>query len=122
VQEPKIGYPHEPGRLKGLAQRCERALGKLKKRGVKLAQEGSKKSKEIYPQVKQHHLFAKSKEQRRELLRVIVTQTAALLATTQQVLQQVGERTDRVKQSARATLQRMSAVAAKLLPQGKQWR
>jgi len=34
VQEPAIGYPNEPGILKGLAERCERALRKLQKRGV----------------------------------------------------------------------------------------
>jgi hypothetical protein len=121
VQEPQIGYPHEPGILKGLAQRCERALVKLKKRGVKLAQAGIEKSKEIYRQVKQHHLFAKTTEQRREILHLIVTQTEALLDTTQQVIQQVGQRTGRVQQRARATLQRMGTVAAQLLPQIKQW-
>jgi hypothetical protein len=121
VQEPQIGYPHEPGILKGLAQRCERALVKLKKRGVKLAQAGIEKSKEIYRQVKQHHLFAKTTEQRREVLQLIVTQTEALIDTTQQILQQLSERTGRVKQRARATLQRMGAVAAQLLPQIKQW-
>jgi Transposase domain (DUF772) len=47
VQEPQIGYPHEPGILKGLAQRCERALKKLKQRGVKLAHAGIETSKEI---------------------------------------------------------------------------
>jgi hypothetical protein len=121
VQEPQIGYPHEPGILKGLAQRCERALVKLKQRGVKLAQAGIEQSKEIYRQVKQHHLFATTTEQRREVLRGIVAQTAALIDTTQQVIQQVGERTGRVKQRARATLHRMGMVAAQLLPQVKQW-
>jgi hypothetical protein len=121
VQEPKSGYPHEPGILKGLAQRCERALVKLKQRGVKLAQAGIEQSKAIYRQVKQHHLFAKTTEQRREILQRIVGQTAALIDTTQQVIQQVGERTGRVKQRARATLQRLGAVAAQLLPQVKQW-
>jgi hypothetical protein len=121
VQEPKLGYPHEPGILKGLAQRCARALVKLKQRGVKLAQAGIEQSKEIYRQVKQHHLFAKTKEQRRELLSVIVTKTEELMATTRQIIQQVGERRDRVQQSATAKLQRLGAVAAKLLPQVKQW-
>jgi hypothetical protein len=120
AQEPQIGYPHEPGILKGLAQRCERALVKLKRRGVRLAQAGIEQSKEIYRQVKQHHLFAKTQEQRRAILHQIVAQTEALIATTQQVIQQVGERTGRVKQRARATLHRMGEVAAKLVPQVKQ--
>lgn len=121
VQEPQIGYPHEPGILKGLAQRCERALVKLKKRGVKLAQAGIEKSKELYRQVKQHHLFAKTTEQRREILQLLVTQTEALIDTTHQVIQQIGERTGRVTQQARTTRQRMGAVAVKLVPQVKQW-
>src|SRR5467141_4813468 len=34
AQELPIGYPNEPGILRGLAQRCGRALAKLKTRGV----------------------------------------------------------------------------------------
>jgi hypothetical protein len=37
VQEPVIGYPNEPGILKGWADRVNRALTKLKRRGVKAA-------------------------------------------------------------------------------------
>ena len=34
AQELPIGYPNEPGILRGVAQRCGRALAQLKKRGV----------------------------------------------------------------------------------------
>lgn len=34
AQELAIGYPNEPGILRGLAQRCGRALRRLKKRGI----------------------------------------------------------------------------------------
>src|SRR3954469_1675138 len=34
AQELPIGYPNEPGILRGVAQRCGRALAKLKTRGV----------------------------------------------------------------------------------------
>jgi hypothetical protein len=34
AQELAIGYPNEPGILRGLAQRCGRALMRLKKRGI----------------------------------------------------------------------------------------
>src|SRR5262249_41233252 len=121
VQEPQIAYPHEPGILKGLAQRCERALHKLKQRGVRLAQAGVETSKEIYRRVKQHHLFAKTTAQRRELLQQIVEQTEHLLAHSAQVIQQVGESPNRVKQRARAKLKEMGQVAAQLLPQIKYW-
>ena len=34
AQELPIGYPNEPGILRGVVQRCGRALAQLKKRGV----------------------------------------------------------------------------------------
>ncbi len=40
VQEPAIGYPSEPAILKGWAERIERLMKKLKKRGVKIGVEG----------------------------------------------------------------------------------
>jgi len=121
VQEPRIGYPHEPGILKGLAERCERALKKLKQRGVKLAQEGIETTKEIYRKVKHHHLFAKTTEERREILNQIVEQTEKLMEQSGQIIKQVGERAKGVKQSARAKLKEMSEVASQLLPQIKYW-
>jgi hypothetical protein len=121
VQEPKIGYPHEPGILKGLAERCERALKKLKKRGVKLAGEGIETIKEIYRKVRHHHLFAKTTEERREILRQIVEGTERLMGQSAQIIEQVGESARGVKQSARAKLTEMSEVAKQLLPQIKYW-
>jgi hypothetical protein len=121
VQEPKIGYPHEPGILKGLAERCERALKKLKRRGVKLAREGIETAKEIYRKVRHHHLFAKTTEERREILRQIVEQAEKLIAQSQQVTSQVGEGARGVKQRARAKLKAMGEVARELLPQIKYW-
>jgi len=121
VQEPKIGSPHEPGILKGLAQRCERALKKLKQRGGKLAQEGIKTTQEIDRKVKHHHRVAKTTEERREILRQIVEQTEKLMWQSEQVIQQVGERATGVKQSAQAKLQEMGEVARQWLPQIKDW-
>ena len=121
VQEPKIGYPHEPGILKGLAERCERALKKLKRRGMKSASEGIETAREIYRKVKHHHLFAKTTEERREILRQIVEQAEKLMKQSEEVISQVGERATGVKQSARAKLKEMSEVARQLLPQIKYW-
>jgi hypothetical protein len=45
VQEPAIGYPNEPGILKGLGDRINRALKKLKQRGLKAAQDEIEKVK-----------------------------------------------------------------------------
>jgi hypothetical protein len=120
VQEPAIGYPNEPGILKGLAERIERALKKLKARGVKAAREGIEQAKQIYRSVKHHHLFAKTKE-KKKILDEIIAQSEELLARTQAVIPQVSARCGRVKQGAAATLNRMGEVARTLLPQIKQW-
>jgi hypothetical protein len=121
VQEPAIGYPNEPGILKGLAERIERGLKKLKARGVQAAREGLAQAKQIYRSVKHHHLFAKTTEDKKKLLAEIVAQSEALIERTKTLILQVSERCGRVKQGAVATLNRMGEVARTLLPQIKQW-
>jgi hypothetical protein len=121
VQEPAIGYPNEPGILKGWAERSERALQKLRAGGVKAAKEGIAQAQEVYRRVKQHHLFAKTKAEKQQILAEIVTKSAELHETTQAVLAQVSARCGRVKQRAATRLQRLVAVAQTLLPQIRQW-
>ena len=121
VQEPAIGYPNEPGILKGMTQRIERALKKLRGRGVKAAQAGGKKAEEIYHCVKHHHLFAKTKAEKKKILQQLLKQSEQLVATTKAVIKQVSPRCGRVKQQAAATLQRMVEVSRQLLPQITYW-
>jgi hypothetical protein len=121
VQEPAIGYPNEPGILKGLAERIERALRKLQKRGVKLAQVGIKQAKEIYHSVKEHHLFARTKVEKQKLLARLVAQAEALSKTTKEVSEQVSKRCGQVKRTAAAKLHRMVEVSQELIPQIKAW-
>jgi hypothetical protein len=121
VQEPAIGYPNEPGILKGLAERIERSLKKLKARGVKAAREGIEQVKQIYQSVKRHHLFAKTKEEKKKILAEIVAQSEELIERTQEVIHHVSERCGHGKQGAAATLKRMVDVSRTLLPQVKQW-
>jgi hypothetical protein len=121
VQEPAIGYPNEPGIVKGWAERIARALQKLKARGVKAAAEGIAQAQAVYRQGKQHHLFAKTKAEKHRMLTELVTTSAQLHETTQAVLAQVSARCGRVKQSAGATLRRLVAVSQTLLPQIRQW-
>jgi hypothetical protein len=118
--EPAIGYPNEPGILKGLAERIERALKKLKARGVKAAREGIEQAKQIYRSVKHPQLFAKTKE-KKKILDEIIAQSEEVLARTQAVIPQVSARCGRVTQGAAATLNRRGEVARTLLPQIKQW-
>jgi hypothetical protein len=121
VQEPAIGYPNEPGILKGWAERIERALKKLKGRGGKAAQEGIGQAKAIYRRVKHHHLFAKTKAEKQQVLAELVAQSEVLSELAQTVSQQVSLRCGRVKQGAAAALTRLVEVAHTLLPQIKQW-
>ncbi len=120
-QEPAIGSPNEPGILKGLAQRIERALKKLRGRGVKAAQAGIKQAEEIYHRVKPHHLFAKTQGEKEKILRQLGKQSAPWVATTKVVLKQVSTRCGRVKPQAAAPLPRLGAVSRQLLPQIKDW-
>jgi hypothetical protein len=121
VQEPAIGYPNEPGILKGWAERIERALQKLKARGVKGARTGIAQARQIYRSVKHHHLFAKTKAEKQQVLAELVAQSEELIEWAQGVSQQVSARCGRVKQGAAATLTRMVVVARSLLPQIQQW-
>lgn len=121
VQEPAIGYPNEPGILKGWAERIERALQTLKGRGVKAAQAGIAQAKEIYRRVKHYHLFAKTKAEKQQVLTELVAQSEVLSELAQVVSQQVSTRCERVKQRAAATLRQLVEVACTLLPQIQQW-
>jgi hypothetical protein len=121
VQEPAIGYPNEPGILKGWAERIERALKKLRARGVQGAQAGIAQARAIYHRVKHHHLFATTKEEKQRILQQLVNKSEELAKLVDGVIKQVSERCGRVKQSAKATLIQMGAVARTLLPQIKQW-
>jgi hypothetical protein len=121
VQEPAIGYPNEPGILKGWAERIERALKKLKTGGVQGAQAGITKAWAISHSVKHHHLFATTKAEKQRILQQLVNKSEELAQTVEAVSKQVSERCGRVKQNAKATLLQMGAVARTLLPQIKQW-
>ena len=121
VQEPALGYPNEPGILKGWAERLARSFKKLQARGVAGAQAGWEQTKEIVRQVKQHHLWAKTKEEKKQLLTKLVATSEALLQQTKEVMQAVSTRCGQAKQKAVAKLQDMVAVGRRLLPQIKHW-
>jgi hypothetical protein len=68
AQELPIGYPNEPGLLRGVAQRCGRALTKLKTRGVWGAAAALAQVQTLRRSVKEPHLFAKSTQDKRQVL------------------------------------------------------
>src|SRR3989454_10069272 len=104
AQELPIGYPNEPGILRGWAQRCGRALSKLKTRGVLGVEAACEQVQTILRSVKEHHLFAQSKQEKRQVLTRLLTEVGQLIVHTRPMVMQLGQRRDHVTQRATATL------------------
>jgi hypothetical protein len=121
AQELPIGYPNEPGILRGLAQRCGRALVKLKTRAVLGVDTALAQVQTILRTVKEHHLFAKGKQEKRQVLTRLLTEVGQLMVHTRPLVTQLGQSRDRVTQRAVATLVAMHEVAKRLIPQIVQW-
>jgi hypothetical protein len=121
AQELPIGYPNEPGILRGVAQRCGRALAKLKRRGVVGVDRALDQVQTILRSVKEHHLFAKSKAEKRQVLTRLLTEVGQLIVQTRPMVARLAARRDRVTQSTTATLGAMHEVAKRLIPQIVQW-
>jgi hypothetical protein len=121
AQEVPSGYPNEPGILRGVAQRCGRALSKLKTRGVGGVEAALTQVQTILRSVKGHHLFAKGKADKRQVLTRLLREVGQLLVQTRPLVAQLEHSCDRVTQSATATLGAMHEVAKRLIPQIVQW-
>lgn len=121
AQELPIGYPNEPGILRGWAQRCGRALAKLKTRAVVGVETALAQVQTILRTVKEHHLFAKGTQAKRQVLTRLLTEVGQLVVQTRRLVQGLGERRDRVTHNAITTLQTMHEVAKQLIPQIVQW-
>ena len=121
AQELPLGYPNEPGILRGWAQRCGRALGKLKTRAVVGVDPALAQVQTILKTVKEHHLFAKGKQAKRQVLTRLLTEVGQLVVQTRVLVQGLGTRRDRVTQHALTTLKMMHEVAKRLIPQIVQW-
>jgi hypothetical protein len=121
AQELPVGYPNEPGIVRGWAQRCGRALAKLKPRAVVGVEATLAQVQTILRTVKEHHLFAKGKQAKRQVLTRLLTEVGQLIVQTRLLVQGLGARRDRVTQHALATLQSMHDVAKRLIPQIVQW-
>jgi hypothetical protein len=121
AQELPIGYPNEPGILRGLAQRCGRALAQLKARAVVGVDTALAQVQTILKTVKEHHLFAKSPAAKRQVLTRLLTEVGQLLVQTRPMIVPLRQRHDHVTQRAIATLCAMHEVAKRLIPQIVQW-
>src|SRR5262249_17046010 len=121
AQELPMGYPNEPGILRGWAQRCGRALAKLKTRAVMGVDTALAQVQTILKTVKEHHLFAKGKQAKRQVLTRLLTHRGRLVVPARRLVQGLGARRDRVPPHAITTLTTMHAVAKRLVPQIVQW-
>jgi hypothetical protein len=121
AQELPIGYPNEPGILRGLAQRCGRALKKLKARGVLGLEAAVEQIGTILRTVKEHHLFTKGKWEKHQVLTRLLTEVGQLLVQTRPLLARLAQSPDRLTRSAIDTLGSMHEVAKALMPQIVQW-
>jgi hypothetical protein len=121
VQELAIGYPNEPGILRGIAQRCLRAVAKLGKQGMSGVEEAVEQAQQVLRSVKEHHLFAKGKEAKQQVLERLMSETEALLATTDGLVTRLGQPQEGLKRGALRTLRTMKDVATQLLPQITYW-
>jgi hypothetical protein len=121
AQELPIGYPNEPGILRGWAQRCGRALTKLKTRAVMGVDTALAQVQTILRTVKEHHLFVKSRAAKRQVLTRLLTEVGQLVVQTRRLVTGLSERRDRVTHHAITTLKTMHEVAKRLIPQIVQW-
>jgi len=121
AQELPIGYPNEPGIMRGIAQRCSRALTNLKKKGVEGMEKGLEKAKEVIRSVKEYQLFAKGEEVKKQILERIVKEVGELIKETVVVTKAIKEMTERVVISSKKKLEMMKEVSEQLIPQINQW-
>ena len=121
AQELPIGYPNEPGILRGLAQRCGRALHKLKRLGVWGVDAALEQVQTILVSVKEHHLFAKGQAAKRQVLVRLLTEVGQLLVQTRPIVARLAHHGERGLYHATSTLMAMHEVAKGLIPQIVQW-
>ena len=121
AQELPIGYPNEPGILRGLAQRCGRVLTQLKKRGVLGLDGAQAQVQTILRSVKEHHLFTEGKTPKREVLTRLLRETGELMVHTRPLVEALATCSQRVMQRARARLVALHEVIKPLMRQIVHW-
>jgi hypothetical protein len=121
AQELPIGYPNEPGILRGLAQRCGRALMQLQKRGIQGLEVALEQVETILRSVKEHHLFTKAREEKRTVLTRLLTEVGDLMVQTRPLMARLEASSNRVIQSARSRLSAMHGVIKVLMGQIVHW-
>ena len=121
VQEPAIGYPHEAGILRSIAQRIGRIFRKLKQTGVECSEELSGKVKEVLKSAKHYYLFAKAGEEKTQALQEIVSYSEELLRTSGELIEKGIGQTNEVVKSGIKRLKELGEFTKELIPQIKDW-
>jgi len=121
ARELPMGYPNEPGILRGLAQRVGRTLTQLKTRGIQGLDYALDQVQTVLRSVKEHHLFTKGREEKREVLTRILTEVGELVAQTRPLVEALETSSDQVMQSARSRLVAMHEVIKPLMRQIVHW-
>ena len=116
-----MGYPNEPGILKGVAQRCARAAVNLKKKGVEAAGIVIEKAAQVIRSAKEYHLFAKETEEKQTILKRMIKETKNLLKKASEVVEIVKEIPARVIKHSKEKLEVMKEVGEQLIPQIVHW-
>jgi hypothetical protein len=121
AQELPMGYPNEPGILRGLAQRCGRALTQLQKRGVQGLDGALDQVQTILRSVKEHHLFTTGKADKRHVLTRILREVGELMVQTRALVERLGTQSERVMQNTCSRLMAMHEVIKPLMGQIVHW-
>src|SRR5216683_1681133 len=121
AQELPMGYPNEPGILRGLAQLVGRTLTQLKTRGIQGLDYALDQVQTVLRSVKEPHLFTTGREEKREVLTRILTEVGELVAQTRPLVEALETSSDQVMQSARSRLVAMHEVIKPLMRQIVHW-
>jgi hypothetical protein len=121
AQELPIGYPNEPGILRGLAQRCGRALTQLQKRGVQGLDDALDQVQTILRSVKEHPIFTPGKADKRQVLTRIMREVGELMVQTRALVERLVTQSERVIQNARSRLVTRHEVIKPLMGQIVHW-
>ena len=121
VQEPLIGYPHEAGILRAVAERVQRAAQKLANQGITGSEKVLGKVKEVLKKVKHYYLFAKGAEAKDGALREVVRMSQEMLTQSQELISKLGSKKDQVIVSALKKLNQLKEFGEELMPQIQHW-
>jgi hypothetical protein len=121
AQELPIGYPNEPSILRGVAQRCGRALAQLKTHGVWGVDAALTQVQTILRAVTEHHLCATGQQDKRQVLTRRLTAVGQLMVQTRLLVKRLGERREHVIHNASTTRTTRHEVVKRRVPQIVQW-